>query len=228
MHITDGFLPPTVCIAGYATTAALTWYTLRRINQQEDPQAGVPRAALLTAAFFVASWIHIPIPPGSVHLMLGGLMGVVLGFYAFPAILIGLFFQAVMFGHGGLTTLGINATMIGAPALIAGLLFRQVIKLNPTSRWLHGAAGFGAGALSTGLSISIFFIVLMTNLPTNLDAAIEQAAIVGLTLLHIPLLGIEAIITAMVVLFLQRVRPELLEGTDALPVALPPASIEQA
>ena len=67
---------------------------------------GVPKASLLTAAFFVASWIHIPVPPTSVHLVLNGLVGAALGYYAFPAILIGLFFQAVMFQHGGLTTPG--------------------------------------------------------------------------------------------------------------------------
>ena len=85
MHIPDGILPVTVCAAGYAATAAATWYSLRKINEQENPQASVPKAAMLTAAFFVASWIHIPIPPTSVHLVLNGLLGVLLGYYAFPA-----------------------------------------------------------------------------------------------------------------------------------------------
>ncbi|MBC8252647.1 MAG: energy-coupling factor ABC transporter permease, partial [Ardenticatenia bacterium] len=66
MHIPDGIIPATVCAAGYATTGTATWYSLRMINQKENPREGIPKASLLTAAFFVASWIHIPIPPTSV------------------------------------------------------------------------------------------------------------------------------------------------------------------
>ncbi|NER52196.1 MAG: cobalt transporter CbiM, partial [Symploca sp. SIO1A3] len=124
MHISDGILPASTCILGYATTGGLTWYSLRQINRAQNPQENIPKASLLTAAFFVASWIHIPIPPSSVHLILNGLLGTVLGYHAFPAILIGLFFQAVFFQHGGLSTLGVNAVMIGLPAIFASYLFQ--------------------------------------------------------------------------------------------------------
>ena len=134
--------PARVCsVAGYATAGAATWYSLRKINQREDPQAGVPAAALLTAGFFVASWIHIPIPPTSVHLVLNGLLGAVLGYYAFPAILIGLFFQAVMFQHGGLSTLGVNATIMGVPALIAYLSFACATCCGAGATARPGATG---------------------------------------------------------------------------------------
>ena len=93
MHIPDGILPLGISAVGYATGGAATWYSLRKITQKKNSQASIPKASLLTAAFFVASWIHIPVPPASVHLVLNGLLGAVLGYYAFPAILIGLFFQ---------------------------------------------------------------------------------------------------------------------------------------
>ncbi|MFP4007617.1 MAG: energy-coupling factor ABC transporter permease, partial [Spirulinaceae cyanobacterium] len=98
MHIPDGLLPSSVYISGYAITGGVTWYSLRQISQKSNPQTQIPQASLLTAAFFVSSLIHIPIPPTSIHFVLNGLMGIILGYYAFPAILIGLFFQAVMFG----------------------------------------------------------------------------------------------------------------------------------
>ena len=113
MHIPDGFVPPSVCIAGYAITGGTTWYCLHKINKEKNPQAKIPKAALLTAAFFVVNAINIPIPPSSLHFVLNGLMGVVLGYYAFPAVLVGLFFEAVMFQHGGLSTLGVNAVIMG-------------------------------------------------------------------------------------------------------------------
>ncbi|MEM7017267.1 MAG: energy-coupling factor ABC transporter permease [Pseudomonadota bacterium] len=53
MHIPDGILPPLVWGGATIATAATTAFALRKINQQEDPRAEVPKAALLTAAFFI-------------------------------------------------------------------------------------------------------------------------------------------------------------------------------
>lgn len=219
MHIPDGILPAAVSVTGYATTGVATWYALRKINQQEDPQAGIPKASLLTSAFLVASWIHIPMPPTSVHLVLNGLLGAVLGYYAFPAILIGLFFQAVMFQHGGLTTLGVNATMMGVPALLSHHIFRLrgllVRKSEPGSRpyrvW-SGVFGFLAGATGLGISALVALVLLVTTIPSHLDVEAERASIYALTLAHVPLMAIEGIFTALVILFLERVKPELLEN----------------
>lgn len=218
MHIPDGILPLGVSAAGYATTGAATWYSLRQIQKHGNPQEGVPKASLLTAAFFVASWIHIPVPPTSVHLVLNGLLGVVLGYYAFPAILIGLFFQAVMFQHGGLTTLGVNATMMGLPALLAYHIFQlgRVVmrgdRDSRASRVVTGVFAFLGGALGVGTAAVIALILLVTTIPAHLDVAAERASIYTLTLAHVPLMALEGTFTALVVLFLQRVRPELLEG----------------
>lgn len=210
MHIPDGILPATVCVAGYATTSALTWYSLRHIKQQENPQAGIPKAAMLAVAFFVASWIHIPVPPVSVHLILNGLLGVILGYYAFPAILVGLFFQAVMFQHGGLTTLGINATMMGLPALLAYHLFQMRHFFGTDNRTTLGIWSALSGATGLGLAVLIFYGLLVTHIPATLDAATEQAAITALVVAHIPLMLLEGGFTAMLVLFLHRVQPALL------------------
>jgi len=212
MHIPDGILPAAVSVAGYATTGAVTWYSLRKINQKENPQESIPKASLLTAAFFVASWIHIPVPPTSVHLVLNGLLGAVLGYYAFPAILIGLFFQAVMFQHGGLTTLGVNATMMGLPALLAYYVFRLRNVIGKKSRVWSGVFGFLAGAGGLGISVLISLALLITTIPAHLDVEAERASIYALALAHVPLVALEGVFTALVVLFLQRVKPELLEG----------------
>jgi cobalt/nickel transport system permease protein len=212
MHIPDGILPAAVSVAGYATTGAATWYSLRKINQKENPQESIPKASLLTAAFFVASWIHIPVPPTSVHLVLNGLLGAVLGYYAFPAILIGLFFQAVMFQHGGLTTLGVNATMMGLPALLAYHLFKLRNVFGKENRVWTGVFGFLAGSGGLGLAALIALVLLITTIPAHLDVQAERVSIYALSLAHVPLMVIEGIFTALVVLFLQRVKPEILEN----------------
>ncbi len=214
MHIPDGILPTQVCVAGYAITGLATWYSLRQINRKPDPSAEIPKASLLTAAFFVASSIYIPIPPASVHLILNGLLGVVLGYFAFPAILIGLFFQALVIGHGGLTTLGVNAAMMGIPALLAYHIFRLRDTLGTLlpEPARTGVFAFLGGALGLGISALIFLGLIIFNIPAELDAGAERAAVLALSIGHIPLAILEGIFTAMLVLFLQRVKPELLKG----------------
>jgi len=211
MHIPDGILPASIIVAGYATTGGVTWYSLRQIKRDKNPQENIPKASLLTAAFFVASWIHIPVPPVSVHLILNGLLGTILGYYALPAILIGLFFQAVMFQHGGLSTLGVNATMFGVPAIVAYHLFQLRHKVGKNNRVWTGVFAFLAGAGGLGVSVVIFFFLIVTNIPANIDAAVERNVIYGLVLAHIPLMLIEGAFTASVALFLIRVKPELLK-----------------
>jgi cobalt/nickel transport system permease protein len=211
VHIPDGILSAKVCIGGYGLASVVTWYALQRIQRDPDPSQTIPKASLLTAAFFIASSISIPIPPASVHLVLNGLLGALLGYYAIPAILVGLLFQAIMIGHGGLTTLGVNAVMMGVPAVIAyhGFQLRY-----PLTRWWKpqtalGIAAFGAGAIGIGLSALIFFALVITSIPTGFDTATERATIYGLTLAHLPLMAIEGSFTTLTVLFLNRVKPEL-------------------
>ncbi len=222
MHISDGLLPAPVVIGGYAITGLTTWYSLRQINHQPQPTRGIPKASLLTAAFFVASSIHIPFPPTSLHLILNGLLGVVLGYYAFPAILIGLFFQAVMLGHGGISTLGINAVIVGIPALLIYHLFcwRSFIERYFNKRVTTGIFAFLAGALGVALTVILFFGLVVTTFGTGEYADSDvfgyapwayRAATFGLVLAHIPLMILEGIFTSFVVLFLQQVKPQLLE-----------------
>ncbi|HSM81182.1 MAG TPA: cobalt transporter CbiM [Nodosilinea sp.] len=214
MHIPDGILPAQVCAAGYAITGLATWYSLRQIDRKPDPTAEIPKASLLTAAFFVASSIYIPVPPASVHLILNGLLGVVLGYFAFPAILIGLFFQALVIGHGGLTTLGINAAMMGIPALLAYHIFQARHRLGQLLQEpaRTGVFAFLGGALGLGIAALIFLALIILNIPAELNAGAERAAVLTLSVGHVPLALVEGAFTAMLVLFLQRVKPELLEG----------------
>lgn len=214
MHIPDGILPAQVCVAGYAVTGLATWYSLRKINQKPDPTVEIPKASLLTAAFFVASSIYIPVPPASVHLILNGFLGVLLGYFAFPAILIGLFFQALVLGHGGLTTLGINAAMMGIPALLAFHLFQLRFWLGDRlpKTWGTGLFAFLGGSLGLGLAALVFLTLIVTTIPADFDATTERNAVLTLSIGHVPLMLVEGAFTAVLALFLLRVKPELLEG----------------
>jgi len=74
MHISDGVLPLTVTIGGYVASAGLAAWSARRTSSED-----LPKVAVVTAAFFVASLIHVPLGPTSVHLLIPGLTGALLG-----------------------------------------------------------------------------------------------------------------------------------------------------
>jgi len=74
MHISEGICSPPVLAAGLGLAVAGVAYGLRKIDTESIPRVGV-----LSSAFFVASLIHVPIGPTSVHLVLNGLMGLLLG-----------------------------------------------------------------------------------------------------------------------------------------------------
>ncbi len=214
MHIPDGILPAQVCIGGYAVAGGVTWYALRHIQRTSIPAENIPKAALLAAAFFVGSSINIPIPPASVHLVLNGLLGTLLGWYAWPAILIGLFLQALLLGHGGLTTLGVDAVMMGVPALIAHGIFnlRHALGQRLSETWSVGLFAFLAGTVGLALAASIFFSLVILTIPAELEATTEQAALTALLIAHVPLAFIEGSFTLLLALFLRRVKPEMLKS----------------
>ena len=197
MHLSDGILDGSVCLAGYAASAALIAYSARKIDNED-----VPKISVVTAAFFVASLIHIKLGPSSMHLVLNGLVGILLGAAAVPSIFIGLLLQAVVFGHGGITTLGVNTIIMGTPALLSWFIFRIGRKRQKSTllffSFVAGAAAIAGAALLTAL-------FLMT-------AGKEFFAIARIVLLaNIPIMLIEATITLFVVSFLLKVKPQLLD-----------------
>ncbi len=213
MHLPDGLLPPSICLGGYALTGIALSASLRigakgSYNRSET----VPTIAVMTAMFFSLSLVHLPLPPSSIHLMATGLTGIVLGWYTLPAVLAGLFFQAVMFGHGGLTTLGVNTLVIGLPGLLSGLLFRFMTGRGDHIPGKAGimTAGFVAGAFAPFTSSILLTILLMGILPITGVPTSVSGTTIWLPLAYLPLTVIEGIFTAATVWFLSRVHPSLI------------------
>ncbi len=200
MHISDGVLSSSVIIAGFVITLVLLMITLWWSMKQSDVKEQIPKLSVMAGAFFVASLIHIPVPPTSVHLILNGLMGVVLGALSYPAIFIGLTLQAVLFQHGGFTTIGINTMNMGIPALLAYGIFKIGYQ--------KGIPLVLIGAISGGLAVFISVIFLAMSLITTGEEFIDIARLTAIA--HVPIVIIEAIVTGSVVAFLAKVKPELL------------------
>jgi cobalt/nickel transport system permease protein len=196
MHISDGVLPTAVTAGALAVSLAAAAWSVRRA----DP-GDLPRMAVVTSAFFVASLVHLPLGPTSVHLLLPGLVGVLLGRAAFLSILLGLLLQSLLFQFGGITALGANALMMGVPAMLAGVLFRW---LKGASLPRHILAAAVAGALGVGLAVLGLALLLLTGGEDFLGVA--RVAMVA----HLPVVLLEAAVSAFVVSFLYKVKPELL------------------
>ena len=209
MHLPDGLVHGGMAIAGYGACAALVGLSLWRVDRLPDPGALVPRAALVAAVFFAGSLVSIPVPPTSVHLMLSGLVGVLLGWLAVPVVLIGLFFQAILFGHGGVTTLGLNGLILGLPALVAFAGWRLAGGDRLGRRVAMAlAAGLGAGGVI--LAVGLFAAIVLLGLPADLDAATERRAVGIFIWAHLPVMLIEGVVTATAVGFLHRAGSGLL------------------
>ncbi len=203
MHISDGVLPISVTVGGYAASAALAAWSARRTRSEE-----LPKVAVVTAAFFVASLIHVPFGPTSVHLLIPGLAGALLGPSAFLAIGLGLLLQSMLFQFGGLTALGANALMMGLPALLCGVFFQ---RLKGRSRRRQSIIGGFAGALGTTLAGILLALLLATGGEDFFGVAkIALAA-------HVPVIVIEGLVSAFTIGFLARVKPALLEPSFVQP-----------
>lgn len=157
VHISDTVLQGSWLAGGFAVAAVLAAAGLWRVRDEE-----IPQIALLSAAFFVASSIHIRIGPSSCHLLLNGLVGVLLGRRAGLAIAIGLALQWFLLGHGGLTTLGINTCVLLIPALLAAVLFQTLRGAT----WLHQPwprAVLVAGSAAAWMLSSVASIALLAT-----------------------------------------------------------------
>ena len=198
MHIVDGALANEIVVGGAILAVAGVAIGLRKLPMEKIPAAGV-----LSATFFVASLVHVPIGPSSVHLILNGLAGLVLGWAAFPALFVGLLLQAVFFGFGGLTVLGVNTLDIALPAVVVYYLCRRgIASASPLVSTLRAALGGGlAIALTTG----------MVALALALSGQEFLAAAKLVFFAHIPVMAVEALVTAAAVYLARRVKPDLFD-----------------
>jgi cobalt/nickel transport system permease protein len=202
MHVSEGILTAPVLLGGAGVALAGTAIGLKSMSQQE-----VPQVAVLTATFFVASLVHVPLGPASVHLVLNGLLGLILGWACFPAILVALLLQAIFFQYGGLSVLGVNTLIMALPALLCFLAFAPLLKRKGN---LSTLAGFLTGSLSILGSAVLLALCLSCSKEAFIPAAKTLLAA------HVPVMLLEGLLSAIIVRFLLRTKPEILQ-TRLLP-----------
>lgn len=199
VHISDGALDAGWLVAGWALLGMLLIVAVWRVREED-----VPRIGVLTAAFFVGSSIHIKLVllPTSVHLILNGLVGVVLGRRAPIAVTVGLVLQYLLVAHGGLTTLGINGCIAGIPAVIVGWSYPSLRRLGMSPF----ARGFLLGSAAAAGAVALNFVVLLFG------GKEDWSTLARLVLLaHVPVVLIEGLMLGVIVRYIEKVKPEMLD-----------------
>jgi len=231
MHISEGVLPATVLIAGWILTVALIVISIVWSRKKlGDISEKIPLVAVITAAFFIACLFKIPVSATSLHLVLSGLVGILLGPLAFICIFVGLVLQALLLQNGGITVLGVNSFVMGFPAMLAYFVYKLCLK-----RTKPAISAGAASVFSIFLSTILLAIVLtvsgitfgsldklfdiVSNIPvlSTIVAALSGTSFVLtlflLMVMNFPLMIIEGIICAFIVPFIGKVKPEMLENS---------------
>lgn len=176
VHLSDGVLTPAWWLGGWVVAGLLVLVGAWRLRDDD-----VPRVALLTAAFFVVSLVHVPVPGGPrTHLLLTGLLGVVLGRHAAVAIPLGLVLQTFLFSHGGVTMLGVNAVVMTVPALLAAALFVGLRRLPGNRSAAFRAALLCCSVFAFALS-AVFAVALLATNPWTEVPHLDTASAVAWT-----------------------------------------------
>ncbi|MGM0366381.1 MAG: energy-coupling factor ABC transporter permease [Actinomycetota bacterium] len=211
MHIPDGFIDlKTTVTTGAVSAGGLAWaiYGIKKYFKARV----IAMMGIMSALIFALQMINFTIPGGtSGHLLGGALSAIVLGPHAGVVVMaVVLIVQAFIFMDGGVAALGANMLNMAIVGVYGSFAVYWLLTKISRSRWLF----FFSVALASWLSVVLasFFAALELGvsgtypLPITVKAMAAVHSIIGLG---------EAAITAAVIAFIYRVRPELILTREA-------------
>jgi ABC-type Co2+ transport system, permease component len=223
MHIPDGYLGPATCVAGYAVMVPIWAIASSKVKKTLQAKQ-VPIMAIGAAFSFVVMMFNVPIPGGTTGHAVGGvLLAVLCGpWAACLAVSVALALQAFLFGDGGLTAFGANCFNMAFVMPFTGYFIYRAISLKskPESFRRVVAAGIGAylglviasacAGVEFGLQPLLHHTASGQALYCPYTMRIAVPAMVGG---HALVFGwVELLVTALVVKFLQKQEPALLQS----------------
>lgn len=191
MHIADGIIDTRICIAAHALAMAAVYFSGRKAEAEDIPKMGITGAAL-----FSISLIHLPMAGTAVHPGLYGLAGIILGKRSFSVVYIVLLFQALLFQHGGLITLGLNAFNMGIGATLAWLLW----SVRSIPIFIRAFAAGALGILTPAVLMAFEFE--MSGYGKGIRYLLAASVLLAL---------LEGSITTLVVKFFKKTQSDIIE-----------------
>lgn len=228
MHIPDGYLSPSTCAVLYGGTVAAWYVCLKRLKRVLLTRV-VPLISVFAAFAFVVMMFNLPLPGGTTGHALGvTIAAIVLGPWgAVLSTSLALALQALLFGDGGITTLGANCFNM---AVIGSLVAYGVYRLLASQSLIDsrrrviaaGVAGYvaaNAAALAAAVELGIQPMLFHDASGAPLYAPYPlKIAIPAMLIGHLTFAGIaEAVISAGLVAYLQTADPSLLAMTSGRP-----------
>lgn len=219
MHIPDGYLGPVTCGIFYAVMVPI-WAIASRVVRKTLKAQQVPMLAISAAFTFVIMMFNVPIPGGSTGHAVGGVLAAILlgPWAACIAITVALVVQALLFGDGGITAIGANCFNMAFVLPFAGFYIYRMISYKAAkdsgrrliAAGVAGYVGINLAAFLAGIEFGLQPLLAHAEngqalyCPYGLNVAVPT--MVGE---HILIFGwIEAIVTALVVKYLQKHAPE--------------------
>lgn len=216
MHIYEGFLPWQWCIFWYALALPVIAYGVIKIkNVTEKYPESKPVLAVVGAFMFVLSSLKLPSVTGSCSHPTGNGLGAVIFGPAVVSVLcvIVLVFQALLLGHGGLTTLGANTFSMGI--------------IGPLAAWLSYKGWQKSGwSILPGIFLAAFFADLLTYATTAIQLSLafpiptfDSALFKFMTIYaytQLPLAVAEGLLTVVIFDYVMKLRPDILETLNVI------------
>lgn len=215
MHMADALLSPAVGGVMSAVSAGMMAYSVVKIKKEDLDEKKIPVMGVMGAFVFAAQMINFTIPAtgSSGHIGGGILLAAMLGeFPAFLTISAVLIIQALFFADGGLLALGCNIFNMGVITcfLAYPLIFKPIMRKGINAKRLSVAS---MAAVVAGLQLGAFSVVLetlasgITELPFGTFVGLMQP-------IHLAIGVGEGIVTAAVLIFVHKMRPEIMENTQ--------------
>jgi cobalt/nickel transport system permease protein len=205
MHIPDGFLAPTITVPAFAAAAPLWAWAVRKHFGPNQIEL-LPAVGALTAVAFVLQTIMIPVPGGtSTHLVGASLLAMLHGpLVAFVCESLVLLLQALFFGAGGITVLGVNALAMGlAGPFVAWLLYRGLRRRAPrVGAFVAAYLGLQVSTIMVALTLGLQHWLSPTQFPTPFPVMLVAMLVPSLTVAG----AVEGLYTAFALGVLGRAR----------------------
>jgi cobalt/nickel transport system permease protein len=223
MHIPDGYLSPATC-GVFGAVMIPIWATASKVVKKTLSVRQVPYLAIGAAFSFVIMMFNVPIPGGSSGHAVGGvLVAILLGpWAACIAITVALVIQALLFGDGGITAIGVNCFNMAFVLPFVGYYVYKLISSNSQSgssrRVIAAGAGAYVGICAAALCAGIEFGIQPLLYHTANGQALYSpyglnVAIPAMVAVHLLVFGwVEVIVTALVVKYLQKENSVFFEG----------------
>ncbi|MDI6716300.1 MAG: energy-coupling factor ABC transporter permease [Actinomycetota bacterium] len=207
MHIPDGFLDTKTWVTAAAASAATISYTVKKVSKEFD-EKDPPLMGVLAAFIFAAQMLNFPVAGGtSGHFVGAALAAILLGPWKSMLVMLSVVgVQALLFGDGGITSLGANVLNMAIIAPFIAYWIYEILK-----RFNIYVGTFAAGLISTVVAATACSIELASS--GTIPFVISAPLMTGWHLL----IGIgEGLITAATVSYLVKVRPDLVRGQASL------------